>query len=551
MTAVSPLPAPARNDLEEAVPIIPAPAHLVADDGHLGLDTLASLTVSDPAAAGVAEQLRSALRLWTAYELPEATVGAPAQIGVHLRLDAGPATAAHRLEPEGEAAHGAYTLDVDDTGITVTARTTEGLHRGATTLVQLIGATEAGIPYLHVRDRAEFAWRGLSLDTVRAFVEVAEVKRIIDLLSLYKLNVLHLHLSDNEGWRLQIASWPQLTRPDADGRRQFYTQDEVRDIVRYARDRFITVIPEIDLPGHVAAAVRAYPELADPDSPIEGPFPRAYLDASSPVVQRFVEDVVGDLVSVTDGPYVHIGGDEAFGMPDEDHAAFISRAVALVRRLGKRAVAWQEASRADIGAAETVQHWIDFAAPETSDEDTDDEVPARDVEDASHSGIPADVLTMLKHYFAKASGDSARTAEKGARVLLSPNSHTYLDRPHAESSLNEEQEQVRGRLGLAHYPPTPLEVYVDWNPYEVVAAELRPQIVGVEGAVWCETVTSTADLEMLLLPRLPGIAEAAWTPPNTERDLAVYRGRLAHHAALWDRAGWNWFEADTVDWTVR
>jgi hexosaminidase len=412
------------------------------------------------------------------------------------------------------------------------------------------------VPYLRIQDRAEFAWRGLSLDTVRAFVDVAEVKRIIDLLALYKFNVLHLHLSDNEGWRIQLKSWPKLTPTGPDGRREFYTSDEFTEIIHYAHERFITVIPEIDMPGHVGAALRAYPELADPNSRLDGPFPLAWLDTDSPTTHRFVEDVLTELAAMTDGPYLHIGGDEAFGMPADAHAAFITRTVRLVRRLNKRAVAWQEASRGDVGPKETIQHWIDFAVPATAQHQAanpegEDGSPAAHVTPTIPSGIPADLLALLKETFIAASADSARTAAKGARVIASPTGHAYLDRPHAELSRNPSQNSVRARLGLAHYPPTPIAAYVDWNPRHAVAAELSEQLIGVEAAVWCETVTSTAELEMLLLPRLTGIAEVAWTAPTSDRDLASYRNRLAQHALLWDNAGWAWYETATVSFPDR
>jgi hexosaminidase len=377
------------------------------------------------------------------------------------------------------------------------------------------------------------AWRGLSLDVVRTFVPVDEVKRVIDALSLYKLNVLHLHLTDNEGWRLQIESWPRLTEVGARGAcgdrpGGCYTQDEFRDLVAYARDRFVTVVPEIDLPGHAGAALAAYPRLGR----------ASLLDTSSHEVRRFVGDVMKEVAARSPAAFVHIGGDEAFGMDDADHARFVDEAMAVVRGLGKRVVGWQETSRAGVGPDEVVQYWIDFAI---------DLGAADDAAALTTMGIPPDVRQQLDDHFRVARDDPTRMAEKGCRVLLSPTTHLYLDRPHGDASTRPEQEEQRARLGLPFYPPSSLRAMFEWNPYDTVPGVDPSAIAGIEAALWCETVESMDDLELLLLPRLAGVAEAAWSPaPRAE--WAAHRTRLAAHATIWRRAGWSWWHADSVDW---
>jgi hexosaminidase len=525
--------------------ILPTPAEVDARSGSLAVARLTALTVSHEAVLPVAERFRHALLLWGGPQLPPPRISDSAAPGaVHVQLQA-EAAGGESLSPTGDAASGEHTVSVDDRGVQVTAGTLEGLHRGLASLTQLLATGGGTVRHGAVRDHARFGWRGLSLDVARWFVPLDEVKRVIDLLSLYKLDVLHLHLTDNEGWRIEIRSWPALTGgPDAPTERAgaFYTQAELADLAAYAAERFVTLIPEIDLPGHAAAAIRAYPELGPAEGlTLEGPVPIAYLDAEAEAAQRFLADVLAEVAALTPGPFLHVGGDEAFGMDEGAHARLVTRAADIVRRLGKQVVGWQEASRADVGPGDTLQHWIDFVPGATSEQAPNDR------RDEPASAIPADVQATLDAFFRDAQHDLGRIAAKGTRVLLSPTSHAYLDRPHAERSRDADQEAVRGRLGLPHYPPTPLRDYVEWDPAEVAPSVDPALILGVEGAVWGETITSEADLEALLLPRLVGVAEVAWAG-TTAGGWQAFRERLAAHARMWSHAGWAWFQADSVDW---
>jgi hexosaminidase len=355
------------------------------------------------------------------------------------------------------------------------------------------------------------------------------------MLSLYKLNVLHLHLTDNEAWRLEIHSWPRLTSGEC------YSQDEFRELVRYAAERFVTVVPEIDLPGHSSAAIAAYPELGRSGG--ESP----NLDPGSEHVWRFVRDVMGEVVAVSPARYVHIGGDEAFGMSDAQHAAFVARTMSMVKALGKRVVGWQEICRSEVGPDDLVQYWIDFAEGFEGMSDAPFDAPIDALPGLADVG--RDVLQMIAEHFGKARGDARRMKEKRVRVLLSPNGQLYLDRPHGDGSTRPEQDARRARLGLQVYPPTTLQELFEWDPLHALAEVDADALAGVEAAVWCETVETMADLELLLLPRLPGVAEAAWSA-SRQPAWADHRGRLAAHAALWRRAGWSWYHADTVDWAA-
>ncbi|MEV5824183.1 family 20 glycosylhydrolase [Spirillospora sp. NPDC052242] len=432
----------------------------------------------------------------------------------------------------------AYGLVVDGGGgCAVTAGDAEGLFRGAVTFAQLLRRDSGGgfvMPRVRIADGPAFAWRGLSLDVVRRFFTVDQVKKVVDLLALYKFNVLHLHLSDSQAWRLEIGAWPRLTDPETwpgratnadEGVRPYYTRDDFREIVAYAEARFVTVVPELDMPGHVLAAVRAYPELQGPDEPVHKLL--AYLHPRGDATFRFVEDVLGEVAALTPGPFLHIGGDEAFGMPDELYREFVARALEIGRATGKRVVAWQEAARSGaLTPADVAQEWVGAG----------DEFDA----DEARERIPPEYHALVDE-MAKAFAESARdvpaAVAAGAPVLASASSVMYLDRRYAEDSRDAAQTARRTRVGHGSYPLRTCRELFDWTPGTLTEIPDGADVAGVEAAIWCETVEGFDDLAFLLLPRLPGIAEKAWTPARTEWD--EYRGRLASHPAWWEALGWH------------
>ncbi len=531
------------------LPIIPAPAAVVHGSGSFDVRAVEAVTASEPAALEVAARFRADLLAWTGVVVPEAAVGTGRTVpGVHVELG-GPTEAPATSGGPADA----HRVVIDDGGVLVRAATAEGLYRGLTSVVQMVGAGGPLLPQLQITDRGEYGWRGLSLDVARCFVPVPDVERVIDLLALYKFSVLHLHLTDNEGWRLEIASWPRLTANAADGQRAHYTQEEFAGLVAYAQARCVTLVPEIDLPGHAGAVLRVHPELGAANVSLHPPLPIANLDAQSASTWRFVEDVLREVAALTAGPYLHLGGDEAFGMEDDAHAAFVSRTARIAADLGKIPVGWQEASRGDPGPGQVLQHWIDFAAPSVPDADAPGagagtgEDPEAARQRATVAKLPRRIRAMLEENVAKASADLDRIATAGARLLLSPNSRAYLDRPHAERSGDVRQDADRDRLGLPYYPPTPLRRYLEWDPRALAGPVAAERILGVEAAVWGETANTTRDYELLILPRLPVIAEVAWCRAEG-RSWTEFRERLARHAVLWSRQGWNWWQAESVDW---
>jgi hexosaminidase len=447
-----------------------------------------------------------------------------------------------------------YGLEVRADGVELWAFAPEGVHRGLTTLRQLISAAlQDGVAKLRARcllDAPRFTWRGLSLDVARTFHDVPQVLRVIDMLSVHKLNVLHLHLTDDQGWRLDVPGWPLLTEvggAGAVGDRPggHYTAQDVRTIVAYAAERFVTVVPEIDVPGHTQAVLRSYPELGpaveaatigDAGALAAG----AFLDPDLDVTWRFMGDVLSCVAELfTTTRFVHVGGDEAFGMSLPLHAAFVDRATAIVRELGLHAVGWQETARGQIARGDLAQYWIDQT-----------EMNAMIDSGVLSQMLPEPIAEMIVATMREAEHDVDKAVDAGAGLILSPTSHLYYDRPHAEAATDEHQEAARLRVGLPFYPRKSAQEMFTWDPDDLLAAATERRgatIAGVEAAIWCETVEDGADLELLLLPRLAGLAERSWAPRDAS-DWAEHRERLAALSTAWERRGWAFFRSSLVDW---
>jgi hexosaminidase len=471
-------------------------------------------------------------------------------------FDALPPTAGVRAT-DGDPADERYGLEVAADGVRVWAGAAEGVARGLTTLRQLAGTSERPVlSAQRILDAPRFAWRGLSLDVARTFFDVEQVKSVIDLLAYYKLNVLHLHLTDDQGWRLHIDARPDLTRIGARGAFAgrpggFYTQDEYREIVRYAAERYVTVVPEIDVPGHCEAVFAAYPELAPagwrPGNPlaalVSGDAARVgALDPDNPATWPFLTDVLAEVAALTPGRYLHIGGDEA-AIGEDAYARFVTGIRGIVASLGKRVVGWQETARAGLAPGDIAQHWISSTSLDADHVDLANLPAGMELPENFREVL----LPMLLEMFAKAERDVTAALKGGAQILLSPNTVAYLDQPYRDAG-PAEQEELRARLGLQIYPGNTLESALDWDPSthhtDIPGDEA---IAGVEAAVWCETVESFTELEFLLLPRLAGVAEKAWAPREayTWND---YARRLAAQAPAWRRAGRTYFAATSVKW---
>lgn len=451
---------------------VPAPVTLIPRDGSF---SLASASVSGPLASFVAEALGIS-------ESPEGSI--------QLVLGNSPA-------PEG------YTLEASPSGVRIEAADEAGLFYGVQTLRQL--ADDGAVGAVSITDFPRFAYRGAMLDVARHFFAVADVKRYIDDIALLKINHLHLHLTDDQGWRIQIASWPKLTHIGAStqvggGGGGFYTQDDYREIVEYAASRFVTIVPEIDMPGHTNAAISAYPELGTaPVEPYEGiEVGFSSLAIGSETVYGFVEDVVGEIAALTPGPYLHLGGDESLATTDEDFLAFIARATSIASAHGKTLIGWHEMGRSrDLPAGTIGQYW-NYTTPE--------------------AGHAEHVVSFV---------------EQGGRVLMSPADVAYVDHQYVPA---ETTPAVEG-LGLAWANgPTTIRSSYEWDPAAIIPGIEDAQIVGVEGPLWTETLGTIEQLEVMAFPRLAAVAEVAWSP-RAPRDWDEFSPRLDAFRAYLDTLG--------------
>ncbi|MEV4774020.1 family 20 glycosylhydrolase [Microbacterium sp. LWH12-1.2] len=503
--------------LTHSLPLVPVPASAVAGDGRMPLTSATRVHGDSPAAAQLidAVERRSGIRLSPADDATK-----PGDIA--LRIDASVA------EKEG------YTLRIGDEAELV-GSDEAGLFYGIQTLLQLLREDEAGWGLLRadIADAPRFGYRGVMLDVARHFFGVDDVKKFIDSTSALKFNHLHLHLSDDQGWRIQIGSWPLLTERasstsangDPGG---FYTKADYRSIVEYAASRHMIVVPEIDLPGHTHAIGVAYPELVEApvmndnlisDSERLGqPLPVAgerYLGwgvgHSSVRIREegtydFVRDVIRELAEMTPGPYLHIGGDESHGTTQEDFDHFVERATAIVVEAGKVPVAWHEVGAADGIAEGTVGQYWGMTTPQ---------------------GTHAE--------------EAAHFVERGGALILSPADATYLDMKYDKDyPLGQDWAAlIDVRSAYAWEPTAVLDVPDD-------------AILGVEAPLWSETVGTLTEVEQLVFPRAAAQAEIVWSPKDApERTWDSFRVRVGSLSPLWKAEGISYHPAAEIPWSRR
>ena len=244
-----------------------------------------------------------------------------------------------------------------------------------------------------------------------------------------------------------------------------------------------------------------------------------------PATFPLVEEVLTGVAGIFPSPYLHLGGDEPWGMPHDLYVEFVRRARALVRDLGKRPLGWQESARAGLDETNIVQYWLSGIAMAPS--------------------LPAEVRAKIDADLALSRRDVEAVVAAQVPVIVSPQSHCYLDVPYAEPSADPAQADRQGRVGLRLYAPMTVAASFDWEPAEALGAEGAAQVAGVEAAIWTETISDFDDLTFLLLPRLPGVAHKAWSTPQTWPE---HRDRLAHHARLWAQDDLTYFRTSAVNW---
>jgi hexosaminidase len=503
-----------------SIAIVPKPESLTVTRGRFTV-TASTVIYADAATADIARRFAASLLPATGLSIP-VRVGAAGSSGIVLERN----PRLTRLGNEG------YELSVTSRRVSIRARERAGVFYGLQTVRQLlppeifraakVDSVGWTIPAVRVVDRPRFAWRGAHLDAGRHFMPKEFVKKYIDLLALQKMNTFHWHLTDDPGWRIEIKKYPRLTdvgawrtqtvvghqtsRDDStkwqfDGQRHggFYTQDDVREIVAYARDRFVNVLPEIEMPGHAVAAIAAYPQLGVTGQPTDvGTRWGVYANIlnAEPSTIDFMEDVLTEVMALFPSRFIHVGGDEAdkalwktspriqerikeLGLKDEHELQswFIRQIDAFLTKHNRRLVGWDEILEGGLAPGATVMSWRGTAG-----------------------GIEA--------------------ARAGHDVIMAPTTHTYLDYYQSQNTAGEP-------LAIGGFLPLD-KVY----SFEPVPAELEEQyrahILGGQGQVWTEYLPGPKQVEYMAYPRLTALAEVLWTP-LAQKDYRDFLGRLETH----------------------
>lgn len=428
----------------------------------------------------------------------------------------------------------AYRLEVTENKITITGAGEAGVFYGIQTLRKAVplGNDKASLTPVTINDQPRFGYRGMMLDVARHFQPVSFVKKFIDLLALHNINRFHWHLTEDQGWRVEIKKYPKLTElgsmrketvigrntEEYDGTPHggFYTQDEIKEIVAYAHDRYITTIPEIDLPGHMLAALKGYPEYGCTGGPYEVATTWGVFDdvlcAGNEETYSFLENILTEVMEMFPSEYIHIGGDEVpkvrweecpkcqakikeLGLKDDakhkkEHylqSYLTARIEKFLNEHGRRIIGWDEILEGELAPNATVMSWRGMAG-----------------------GIEA--------------------AQLGHDVIMTPNTHAYFD---YYQTANTEHEP----LAIGGY--VPLEKVYSFEPApESLTAEQKAHILGAQANLWTEYISSSNHVEYMLLPRMAALSEVQWTQAN-KKDYTNFLERLPQLTKLYEKAGYN------------
>lgn len=494
---------PSPKDLA-AEALIPHPVSVEATGSSFALTETTDiyLATENDELNRIGQYLADGLNPVTGLEIGLQTGAAPESGHISLSLDAND----EELGEEG------YVLTISEKQIGLTANQPAGIFRGVQTLKQLLPASIEGddaqegpweIATGTIRDFPAYEYRGSMLDVSRHFFPAEDVKEYIDHLARYKFNYLHLHLSDDQGWRIEIKSWPRLVTHGGStevggGEGGYYTQEQYKDMVQYAQDRYITIVPEIDMPGHTNAALSSYPELN-----CDNKAPELYtgtevgfstLCTRKDITYKFVDDVISELAAMTPGPYIHIGGDESHVTAKDDYIYFIDKVQDIVQSHGKTMIGWDEVALANFKPGSIAQYW--------------------------------------------AKAENAKMAvDKGGKVIVSPAKKAYLDMKYDSTTT----------LGLKWAGYIEVDTAYQWDPAMMVDGVNKEHILGIEAPLWTETVTNMEELEYLVFPRLLAYAEIGWSPGDV-RQWEDFRRRLARHKDRLETLGVGYYASRLIPW---
>ncbi|MFI5477249.1 family 20 glycosylhydrolase [Streptomyces cacaoi] len=545
---------PATVSQAAAAPPAPAPYALVprpvsqqavAGKGFtLTPHTRIAVLSKTPAVVGVGSYLSRLLSPATGYTLP-------------VVRDTRAQKNAVVLDPHGPKSLGAegYTLSSGKNGVVVRAHGAEGLFRGVQTLRQLLPAAVESptgqsrqwtVSPVRISDSPRYPYRGVMLDVARRFYPVSQIKRYIDQAAAYKINTLHLHLTDDQGWRIAIDAIPNLTKVGAStqsgftgGTDWYYTAKEYKEIVAYAKSRFVTVVPEVDGPGHTQAALASVPGL-NCDDKAKPPYSGFDVGISlycmkdkqhTANMTRFLTTVIEAVAKLTPGPYIHLGGDETPQATPEQYAAYAKAATSATTTRHKTVMGWHQLGQATVPSGSLMQFW--------GEEDDRESIGTADETES---------IAFVRNGVAQ-----------GATFVMSPSDHAYLDMKY----------DVSTPYGLSWSGYVPVQKSYEWDPATSTAkpdgtGSIVPagQIAGVEAALWADRAYEGSNelptpnthwpepyvySDYMSFPRLPAIAEVGWTPQSS-RDWKNFRQRLAQQGPRWTAAGIGYYAAPGVPW---
>lgn len=504
-----------KEDFKGTVNIVPKPLNIELQKGYFQISDEIALTTNGAVPGHLVKYFQQHLQDINQVQL--ITDGnAEQQLTLEIIQD-------EKLGKEG------YLLDISKKEIRIQANEENGLFYGLQSVLQLMHHAKADrnkIAAMKIVDKPQFSWRGMHLDVCRHFMPLEYVKRYIDALAYHKMNSFHWHLTEDQGWRIEIKKYPKLTEIGSkrdgtvvkknwgtyDGvtHEGFYTQEQIKEVVAYAKERYINVVPEIEMPGHSLAALAGYPELGCTEGPYEvakdwGVFDDVYC-AGNEKTFEFLEDVLDEVVELFPGEYVHVGGDECpktqwekcpkcqqriedEGLKDEHElqSYFITRMEKYLNAKGKRMIGWDEILEGGLAPNATVMSWR-----------------------GEKGGIEA--------------------AEMGHDVVMSPGSHCYFD--HYQGDPEKEPFAIGGY--------TTVEKVYEYNP---IPKELSPEkakhILGCQGNVWTEYILDGEQMEYMALPRMCALAEVNWLPED-KKDKSDFFTRLEKHLTFLDIYRYNY-----------
>jgi hexosaminidase len=503
---------------QSTIPLIPKPNFLLLEKAPSFSLTNQTVLIAPKGNLEI-QYLKEIIQRQLGYELAISLVTPKSKNSIELTLNP-------NIKVDSEE----YKIVVNSNKIQIEAANSEGLFYGIQTLNQLMDYySNKQIPALKIIDKPKFKWRGMHLDVARHFFSKSDIKKYIDYLALYKMNVFHWHLTDDQGWRIEIKKFPKLTSVGAyrkesmvghyneqrfDGKPYggFYKQEDIKEIVAYAKQKHITVVPEIEMPGHATAALAAYPEYSCTGGPFEVATKWGVLDdvfCPNENTLHFLKEVLDEVLPLFPSEYIHIGGDECpktrwqhcpkcqalikrEGLKDEHElqSYFISQIEKYINSKGKKIIGWDEILEGGLAPNAAVMSWR-----------------------GTEGGIAA---AKAKHY-----------------VVMSPGSHCYFD--------HYQGEQKTEPLAIGGY--TPLETVYDFNP---IPAELNTEesnyILGAQGNVWTEYMEDFAKVEYMAIPRMAALAEVLWGKDNSSNYID-FKGRLLHHFSLLDKMKVNYSKA--------